>query len=51
VGFVRGERDEKTAYIDCPNSVYWYVPIILGYPTEIPSIPPREEPKILKFIT
>ncbi len=28
-----------------------YVPIILGYPTEIPSIPPREEPKILKVIS
>ena len=37
--------------IGLPEGYKVYVPIIVGYPTDIPSIPPREEPKILKVIS
>jgi nitroreductase len=37
--------------IGIPEEYKIYVPIILGYPTEIPPILTREEPKILKVIT
>jgi nitroreductase len=36
--------------IGIPKGSKVYVPIIIGYPTEIPSIPPREEPRIIKVI-
>ena len=36
--------------IGLPEGYKVYVPIIVGYPTDIPAIPPREEPKILKVI-
>ena len=37
--------------IGIPEGYKVYVPIILGYPSEIPPILPREEPKILKVIS
>ncbi len=39
------------AELGIPEGYKVYVPIILGYPTEIPPMIPREEPKILKVIS
>jgi nitroreductase len=52
IGMGAAVSDTKLlAEIGMPKGHKIYAPIIVGYPTEIPSMPERNEPRILKVIS